>query len=87
MKANSDATATAAQDLKNFNNETASQANELETSQAALKLYTKTMRDANGDKLKLNQTTAKMAAGEYEFNKAYNESREAFSDSKEAYEE
>ena len=87
MKANSDATARAAQDLKNFNNEIALQANELETSQAALKLYTKTMRDANGDKLKLNQTTAKMAAGEYEFNKAYNESREAFSDSKEAYEE
>ena len=85
MKAQSDATARAAQDLKNFNDEISLQATQLGTSETALKLYVKTMRDSTGAAVQLNKTTAKQAAGQYEFNKAYNDSRDAFTESKDAY--
>ena len=71
--------------LAEFNRELEYQAEKLDTSSTALKLYASTIAGVKGELKELNQETAKQAAEEYEFNKSYNEGVEIFEDVKDSY--
>ena len=73
-----------AYDLKEYNEEIKNQAAQLETSEAALKLYSTALRNAEKDNSNLNKTTAKTAAESYKFNKVYNEGRQVFKNNEDA---
>lgn len=72
-------------DLINYNAELERQAGVLETTDKALKLYAKATVQADKDLQKKTQSTARAAAEEYKFNKAYNEGVETFDDAQDAY--
>lgn len=72
-------------DSKRFEEALESEAEGLETSTDALRLYALAQEKATKSTKNLSAATAKNAAASYKFNKAYNEGRKAFTDNKEAW--
>lgn len=72
-------------DLEAYNAEISSSAEALGTTASALKLYADAMYNADGQVNDFTADTAKAAAEEYKFNKAYNASRQIFEDNEDAF--
>ena len=73
------------EDSKRFEESLESEAESLGTSTDALRLYALAQEKASKSTKNLSAATAKNAAASYKFNKAYNEGRKTFEDSKDAW--